>query len=476
MMHLCITVHWLDDRYHGLLHRDGPPEWPPSPFRLFQALVAGVARHRELDSEIGRSLEWLQSKNPMIIAPGSRPGQVITRFVPNNDSDKVPDRQGRLTGKTLRPTIMLDRPEVHYIWLIEGHCPYRELMEASHCLSCLGWGIDVAYADSEVIDDGQVGELKGVRWFPRPGTLRDDGVLRVPNGGSMADLRRAHESALARIEHGKPLKTVHKPQAFDRVLYTSAERPLGQPCEGFDLRTSGDDSYRYPHARLIHIAGMIRRAAIEAMEGYPPDGVDDAWLESFVAGHRPDGVDYHERFSYIPVSSIGHTHADAMIRRVMITAPFGYEAQLRHLAEQLEGVQLKPEGGGDGAVLERIRTDSVIRQYLAPSTKWASVTPVILPGHDDRRPEKTIGLIKRAFVQSGIDETCEFTWSALPNFPHCLSAHKYDHDGRHVGYLRPKYLEGLTAVHVRVTFAHPVAGPVCVGAGRHCGLGVLAVA
>ena len=107
MAHLCITVCWLGDRYHGLLGRDGPPEWPPSPFRLFQALVAGVARRGALDTEPGRSLEWLQSKPPIIIAPRSRPGQVVTRFVPNNDGDKEPDRQKRLTGKTSRPTIML---------------------------------------------------------------------------------------------------------------------------------------------------------------------------------------------------------------------------------------------------------------------------------------------------------------------------------------------------------------------------------
>ena len=48
MTHLVLTVRFLDDRYHGLLDRGGPPEWPPSPFRLFQALVAGVARRGEL--------------------------------------------------------------------------------------------------------------------------------------------------------------------------------------------------------------------------------------------------------------------------------------------------------------------------------------------------------------------------------------------------------------------------------------------
>src|SRR5688500_15993024 len=116
---LLITVHWLDDRYHGLMDRKGPPEWPPSPYRLFQSLVAGVARHGELEAEPGRALSWLQTLDPpIIIAPRSRAGQVITRFVPNNDADKKPDRQDRLTAKTGRPTLMLDPPSIHYLWEI----------------------------------------------------------------------------------------------------------------------------------------------------------------------------------------------------------------------------------------------------------------------------------------------------------------------------------------------------------------------
>ncbi|MER3462825.1 MAG: type I-U CRISPR-associated protein Cas5/Cas6, partial [Armatimonadota bacterium] len=38
--HLCISVTPLDDLFHGK-GDDDEPEWPPSPMRLFQALVAG---------------------------------------------------------------------------------------------------------------------------------------------------------------------------------------------------------------------------------------------------------------------------------------------------------------------------------------------------------------------------------------------------------------------------------------------------
>lgn len=78
-----------------------------------------------------------------------------------------------------------------------------------------------------------------------------------------------------------------------------------------------------------------------------------------MAGHRLEGSEEQGRFSYLPLPSIGHEHADAMIRRIMITAPFGYESQLMHLAEQLDGVQLQPEDGFEGPVLDRMRPDSV---------------------------------------------------------------------------------------------------------------------
>ncbi len=475
---LCITVRLLDDRYHGLLNRDGPPEWPPSPFRLFQALVAGVARHGKLDSDIGTSLAWLETLGPpLILAPEASSGQIVQRFVPNNDGDVKPDRQTRLTGKTSRPTLIRGEPVVHYLWQIDGaSARAHSATQAARCLSCLGWGIDMAYGDGGILEDSEVGLLSGIRWFPKPGTMREDGLLRVPKVGSMTDLRSAHRSALNRIQHGEPLRTVEKPQVFDRVVYASTERPIGQPYVTFSLRNEQDDSYCYPHAKLIHIAGMTRSAAIRAMEAFPPPDLKNpaAWVDSFVAGHHHEGQNEHRQFSYVPLASVGHEHSDAMIRRVMIVAPFDFEAELRHLSAQLDGEQLKPERGAPGPMLDSVRSDGVIRQYLGPSKVWASVTPIILPGHDDHKPAKTIKLIERALAQNGIEQECQFTWGPLPYFNNCLTASKYDRNGCRTGYFRPDHLNGLTATHIRITFQNPVAGPLTIGAGRHCGLGVLA--
>lgn len=61
-----------------------------------------------------------------------------------------------------------------------------------------------------------------------------------------------------------------------------------------------------------------------------------------------------------------------------------------------------------------------------------------------------------------------------------LSAHKYVQDDaaaggkRRVNYVRPDHLWRQSGVHLRLLFDQPVPGPLLMGSGRHCGLGVFA--
>jgi CRISPR-associated protein Csb2 len=520
MTHLLLTVRFLDDRYHGLLDRGGPPEWPPSAFRLYQALVAGVARRGELVNgkdiptnkdftAIGRALGWLQrytrEHSPLIIAPKSRTGHPIVRFVPNNDGDRKFDRQERLTAKPTIPTLFIleenQKPEVHYVWRVDETdvCPIADIQRAARSLTALGWGIDMAFADARLADEAELQKLKGIRWYPKKNAGSFEDTLRVPTydedlgESTLDDLRHCHSTFVNRIEHGKPLKTVDKPKVFDRVLYTSVERRCGRPCVVFRLVDEDGDTVAYPLAKLIHIAGMVRHLARDRMKDHPPRDLrgrpPDQWLREYVAGHQsPEdsaaGLP-HAQFSYVPLPSIGHVHTDPAVRRVMIVAPLGDEAWLEHLARCIDGELLKPLPGTTlppGTQLELIsekRKDGVRDAYTRMSRVWASFTPVILPGHDDHKPEKTRRLIEKALWQSGVEQPCEFEWNSISLFPQSFTAHKYVKDGdtkRLVGYIRPDYLLGNPAVHLKLRFNDgvKVPGPLAIGAGRHCGLGTLA--
>jgi CRISPR-associated protein Csb2 len=292
-------------------------------------------------------------------------------------------------------------------------------------------------------------------------------------------LKSAHLSALSRIEHGKPLNTVKKPAVFDRVFYESKERLLQRPYVVFELRQDDESRFAYPQDKLIHIAGMVRHLAIAAMKKAPPDGLSDEWVETYVAGHAKAGGVDHRQFSYLPLPSIGHQHADQKVRRVMISAPPGDDRWLHHLARRLNGQQLKPTAQtklDHPPTLVRIYQDKVVPFYVQSATVWASVTPVILPGHDDHNADKTSKLIEKALAQSGIEQQCEFEWNAFSQFPMSLSAHKYRCDKRPTGYIRPNHLVSQTAVHLKLRFSNglEVPGPMAIGAGRHCGFGVFA--
>jgi CRISPR-associated protein Csb2 len=89
---LRISALFLDPEpaFHG--KRDGSePEWPPSPLRLFQAIVDAAAnrwREPQFAEYAKPALEWLQQLRPLeIVAPPHHVGTPFRIAVPNNDLD-----------------------------------------------------------------------------------------------------------------------------------------------------------------------------------------------------------------------------------------------------------------------------------------------------------------------------------------------------------------------------------------------------
>ncbi|HEX9640166.1 MAG TPA: type I-U CRISPR-associated protein Csb2, partial [Candidatus Krumholzibacteria bacterium] len=76
---LVIRVRFHDGRYHGA------GDWPPSPARLFQALVAAAGLNGQL-AALRHSLEWFEKlpSAPTIGAPKARRGQRVMFYMPNN--------------------------------------------------------------------------------------------------------------------------------------------------------------------------------------------------------------------------------------------------------------------------------------------------------------------------------------------------------------------------------------------------------
>ena len=118
MRALLIELRLLADRYHG---RD---DWPPSPFRLFQALVAGAYGGRwraESEDDKDAAFRWLERlAPPLVAAPPKRALAATTYFVPNHDLDAVGGDPRRVSeirvGKVIRPLMFDAAGPILYAW------------------------------------------------------------------------------------------------------------------------------------------------------------------------------------------------------------------------------------------------------------------------------------------------------------------------------------------------------------------------
>ncbi|MGH7192690.1 MAG: type I-G CRISPR-associated protein Csb2, partial [Candidatus Saccharimonadales bacterium] len=407
--------------------------------------------------------------------------------------------QGRSrTQKFLRPTLFNGDRLIEFAWKYDpsentAHNHARILLDAVRHIRAFGWGIDLAVGHGVIQEHLPQTSKSRFHFIPRERPDAPGIEIRVPRIGSLDSLKECFRQYLGRFESSDSTFLESGGPLYQPWPYTSG---ISRPHAVFKLVDDNDDTVYYPHAKLIHVAGMVRHIATALMKVNPPPDLRGCsraqWVDQYVAGHKPsgDGTDSrpHTQLSYVPLPSTGHEHTDPAVRRVMIVAPLGDESWLDHLTQHLDGQLLEPLPGSmlpRGTHLQLIpegRRDGVRDAFTRESRLWASFTPVILPGHDDHKPNKTRKLISKALAQSGIDQSCEFEWGAFSRFPKSYSAHKYVRDERApdgrriVGYIRPDHLLVQTAVHLQLHFDHAVPGPITLGAGRHCGFGLMAAA
>ena len=497
--YLCISVTFLDPLFHGK-GDDDAPEWPPSPMRLFQALVAGSrsgCRDAAWSDRKAEAYRWLECrKAPIIVGPEAKPAAEYTLFVPDNDADTKFERRKRLTEKIVRPHLIISGPyTVHYIWDIaddewQDVRSHAELLcaEARH-LTTLGWGIDQTVGLGRILSSAEVQALPGQRWLPWDVRFGSEGRLRVPKPGSLDDLERAYEAFRHRLSMRYP------PGAREpRVFYTRVYLPVGGQRHAHrpTVPVSRPQEEQKPLAALprrwyavfelpqgvafqaedaAKVAAMLRslacRLAKEEAGDFFPGGA-----EVYVAGHVERGT--HKtppRFSYLPLPSIGHGHSDGMIRRLLIAEPFGGDGVHATWAQRrLRNGTLQDDRGNErGVLLDLWRHNSrrVVDLYVRESRCWYSVTPVILPGFDDGEQVKAERLFLKAVAQAGIP-IAAVECIALRKAPFWAGAAHPRH------YFVPEYMRHFSRWHVALCFRRPIPGPLSLGVGRHSGLGLFA--
>lgn len=527
-LHFGLSFQFLDPAFHG--RRDGEePEWPPSPLRAFQALVAAAAARRRLDA-LTPALEWLeQQQAPTVVAPAGvcPPGYVLS--VPNNAMDIVARAWCRdsdsnsgdanpathRTMKTIRPTRLLDGDAVHYLWPLaepltdEARGNVEALTDVATSVVALGWGVDMAVGHGAIVSGEVADALPGERWLPGREAAGDG--LRVPVKGTLDGLNHRHERFLDRVGPGGGTLTVPPPlTAYSVFEYRRATDPPPRPIAAFSLLKLDASGFRSfdTARRALTVAGMARHATKVAAA---KAGWSEAEINSFVLGHgeSKDGIEHvavgPQRFAYMPLPSLEGRGQDKVrvvgsVRRLLVSSfGEGCEAKITWARRALSGQELTDEHKQQPVAFLSLIPESerAVQHYTRRAASWSSVTPVVLPGYDDpahyrrRLKQRTSaeeqkellgrlgaridGLLRKAIVQSGFSESlaqhADLDWRKVSFWPGGEHADRYG---------VPDHLRRFPRMHVQIRWRDEsgrplsVAGPICIGGGRFFGVGLFA--
>ena len=459
---LRVTVDWLDRSYHGA-------EWPPSPLRLYQAMIAGYAVHRRGDRALEAAMRHLERLDPPTIhAPEAEDRAPVTSAVPNNDGDRVLDlfAEGKRTDafeKTRKATALrVRRPHsfdgaVTYQWDADTETERHlgALKEIVESVSAVGLGIDSAVARLELAD--RPASPPGVAYTQSPvGRHR----LSVPYPGAFDALEKRYRQFRGRIGPdggvaGAPPEPDHQQES-----YMSEQDLPPIRCEAFALRDMDERPLSFEGARAMAVAAMARHAIGGAARRAGLEGKTISEL----MGHGGE-----RRIRVHPLPNVGHEHADGRIRRVMLTAPESVEEDdWLGVLHRLIGAELIPEGRTEptGMLTPIAGRDSVLAGYYGEAEAWTTATPVVLWGCDHRRgrprPERSVRrLLRRAGIPEAMLESA--TMEPAGRLRGSDMPSRYD---------RPRHLAGYPCQHMSIRWRRPVPGPVLLGAGIGYGLGL----
>ena len=492
--YLTIHVRAHEGRYHG----DG--NYLPSPFRLFQALVAGAGISGPLDDRTKQALTWLERLDgaPIIASPRTTRGQSVTMFVPNNDLDKFGGdirniAKTRGAQKVWRPRLFDPQVPWIYAWPFaeEATTHADTICALSEKLYQLGRGVDMVWAWGEILDeaalDAKLVEYNGVVQRPSAG---DGLLLACPSRGSLDSLERRYRAGRFRTEGGQRVFVQQPKPSYRRLSYESP--PVRHV---FELRSAVDPERRvgWPLERASSLVVAAREAARGRLSTAMPNRLHD--VDRHLVGRKPDGsnaVPAEIRVRIIAIPSIGMRYADRAIRRLLVEIPAGCPLRSDDVRWAFSGAELFD---ADTSELQNVllspSTDSdMLRHYgvSGRSRVFRSVTPVVLPQEAKRRRiEPTRRLAEAKGGIERVVETSGARAAVVQALRHAgvraraesvrLQREPYDGAGsRAESFAQGTRFEKERLWHVEIAFGVPVEGPLLLGDGRFLGLGLMAPA
>ena len=469
---LAISVEFLHGTFRG--DPDGTAvtgeltrgEWPPSPARLFAALVAADGTRQASRVTDGHELIWLEGLPAPAIHAHPEPchQKLQPRYVvEHGESFAVKPRRGKppelfthheYVGRKpslQRPSvrISLRSPLVVYRWNV-GPPDEWTLDSLGRRAARVGY---LGASDSPVrvrvmtkMPRGTVGEV----FVP---DSKGDIHIRVPRPGDVDVLDRMYD---AWQERGA---SVTRSQ-FPALLHWATYRPPGD----HDLSDRGEVvAWLRLHPavsgrRISSVTALFKAAVLDRhqrMHGDPP---------AILHGHGFTSPGY-DLARYLALPDVGSPHSRGRIHGLALWLPPGTDRDQRRKARDAaiaidalvgRGIEARVEPRGH----EERPWAANPRRWRGPSLTWVTAFPVV----HERRGVPGLSEAARWCRHAGLPDPIAFRSLRTPLLPGAV-------DLAPVEVNRP----GRTALpysHAEFRFAEPIAGPVVIGAGRQRGLGL----
>jgi CRISPR-associated protein Csb2 len=489
---LLVEVRLLNDRWHGV------GDWPPSPFRLFQALIAGAYGGRwraEDETEKDSAFRWLERLPPPVIAaPPKLEGRATTYYVPNNDLDAVGGDPRRVeeirVAKLSRATLVRPPESFLYVWSLEnGEVEAQRIARFAERLYTLGRGLDAAFAHGEVVEAAHA-EARLVTHggtVSRPGWGDASNATPCPAPGSLDSLKARYAATAERLRTQEGARTGatlfrQPPKALFRTV--AYDRPPARLL--FDLRpASGEGAFRpSPQETVVSVAIAVRDLLARNLgKAFPHEA------ERLIIGRGAGPEDLERRVRIIPLPTIGHPHASPAIRRVLVDIPPDCPLARTDITWALAGRTLPGSSRVDSETGEIEETllvpseeDSMLRNYGVKKHGrdgrqfrwWCTVTPVALP---DARPRGKLSAVARAAADdraaAAVVQALRHAGLAARPLSIRLQVEPFHARGARAATFAADRFEARRLRHVEIELDAPIEGPVVIGDGRFLGLGLM---
>lgn len=494
---LLIRVRFHGSRYHGL-NTEGQPERPPSPARLFQALIAGAAEGAVLGKEDRDALAWLeQLEAPVIAMPAMRKGQSFNHFVPNNDLDTVggnPKRIGEIRTATKRfhPLIFDQETPFLYVWLFDQGVEHAERMcDIAVRLYQLGRGVDMAWAVAEILDMDEVEvQLSAYsRAIYRPVANSGGRTLACPLPGTLNSLIERYKKNRTRFKTTMGVAST-KRKAVSQTFSQPPKPRFRQVSYGsppvrrlYELRDMTERVGFFPWSikEAVQLVEVVRNDAAARLKEVLPDKAETV-ARVFGLCRDATEADKASRIRIVPVPSIGHQHADRGIRRLLVEIPPNCPLAGDDIAWAFSRVEsIERTTGEIEWVLVSAEERSMLNHYgFGDNARngfrlWRTVTPMALPIRRPRgRKTGSERLLMEREASAAVVQALRH--AGINDRPRLIRVQRepLDAKGARAEDFAPGTRFSASQLwHVEITFTQPVVAPLLAGDGRYLGLGLM---